>query len=126
MREEKNFDENQGDTENKKRDYFPAGQASEIVAEKEKRETDCRNDPGQRRARNFEFEPGANDSAEQEHRRERGDPKREPLKPGWMKRYHAAFEVRFFFKIDNRIGNAVREQRFAIDLLGRFLRVQRQ
>src|ERR1041384_5885879 len=124
MREEKNFDENQGDTENKKRDYFPARQAGEIVAEKEERETDRRNDSRQRRAWNFEFEPGANDSAEQEHRRERGDPKREPLKPGWMNRYHAAFEVRFLCKIDNRIGHAVGKQRLAVDLLGRFLRIK--
>jgi hypothetical protein len=41
VREKQNFDQDENDSENKERDDFPASQASQIMAEKKERETDC-------------------------------------------------------------------------------------
>ncbi len=63
MCEEENFDDNEHHAQNEKRDHFPAGEAGEIVAEKEQREATCRNHSRQSCAGNFEFEICADDSA---------------------------------------------------------------
>src|SRR5205807_6865564 len=86
MREEKNFNDDQRDAQNKKSHYFPAGESGKVVTEKEKRETDRRDNSRHGRAGNFEFEIRAENSAEQQQWREGCDPKRELFKSRRSKR----------------------------------------
>src|SRR4029453_10500727 len=41
VREKKNFDQDENDSENKERNDFPASQAGQIMAEEKESETDC-------------------------------------------------------------------------------------
>jgi hypothetical protein len=52
------------------------------MTEEKENETNSRHDARQRRARNFKFEIGANNAAEQKQWRQRRDPKSELLKTG--------------------------------------------
>ena len=127
VREKQDLDQNEDDAEHEKRDDFPARQASQIMAEEKKRETNRGNNPRHARARNLELEISANDSQEEKQRRERRDPKREPLEAAGIERQPARLSVRpFRARSCDRIGDAVGQERFAVDLLGRFLRGQSQ
>src|SRR5205807_3175660 len=75
--EEEHFDENEGNAEHKKYRGFPPCQTGQVMAEEKEDETNPGNNTRQRRPRNFKNEIGANDSKEQEQRRQRRKPKRE-------------------------------------------------
>ena len=85
-------------SENEERNDFPAGEPGQIMAEEKERETNCRDNSGQRRAGNFELEIRAENSTEQQQRRERRDPKRDLLEAGWFDRDDVAFESGFFVR----------------------------
>src|SRR5207244_9684527 len=65
-------------------------------------------------------------SAEQQQRRKSSDPKCELLEASWLDLDDVALESGFLGEIGDRIDNAFREQRFAVDLFGGFLRVERK
>src|SRR6266513_2288217 len=103
VREEKYLDQHENHSENEQRDDFPAGEAGQIMAEEEQRETNRRDDPGPCCAGNLELEIRTEDSAEQQQRRKRSDPKRNLLEASWLDRDDVAFESRFFGEIAIRI-----------------------
>src|SRR6266571_6286231 len=124
MGEEKDLDDHERETENKNRDHFPAGETGQIMSEKKEGEADRGNNSRQGCSRNFEFKISAHNSGKQKQRRECREPKRELLEASGIDRNDVAFEVRFFYKIDNRLGNTVGEQRFPIYFFRRFLGIE--
>ena len=95
MREKENFDEDQNHSEDKERDDFPAGEPSQIMPKKEERKTNCRDNSRPCHAGNFEFQICAQNSTQQQQRRERSDPKGDLLEASWLDRYHVAREAGF-------------------------------
>ena len=77
VREKKDFDQDEHDSENEERNNFPASEPSQIMAEEKECETNCRDNSGPCHAGNLEFQIRAEDSTKQQQRRERSDPKRE-------------------------------------------------
>src|ERR687892_329508 len=94
------------------------------MPEEKKCKADRGDNPGPAYSRDFEFEISTNDSEQQQQRRECSDPKGDLLEAGWFDRDDVAFESGFFGQIGNRIGYALREQRFAIDPFSRFLGIE--
>src|SRR6266581_290939 len=95
MREEKNLNQHENYSENEERDDFPTREASQVMAEEKERETNCRDNPGQRRSWNFELQIRAEDSAQEQQRRDRSDPKCDLLEPSGLDRHDVAFEPGF-------------------------------
>src|SRR5438094_1936828 len=123
MREKENLNQHENYSENEERNDFPAGESGQIVAEEKQSETNCRDDPGPRRSRNFEFQIRAEDSTQQQQRRERSDPKRDLLEAGRFDSGNVALESGFLGQIGNRISDAFCEQRFVVDPFSSFLRI---
>src|SRR5207249_9733524 len=96
------------------------------MTKEKQRKTNCRNNSRQTRSRDFEFEIGADDSSQQKQWCERCDPKGELLKAAGIQRNNVAFESRFLPKIDNRISDAICQQRFSVDPLCCLLPIQGQ
>src|SRR5262245_37353502 len=94
------------------------------MAKEKERETNRRNNAGPRHAGNLEFQIRSENSAKQQQRRKRGDPKRELLEASWLDPGDIALQSRFLGQIGDRIDNAFRKQRFAVYFLGGFLRVE--
>src|SRR5262245_74931 len=94
------------------------------MAKKKKREANRRDNAGPRNAGDFEFQIRSENSAEQQQRRKRGDPKCELLEAGWLDPGDIALQSRFLGQIGDRIDNAFCEQRFAVYFLGSVLRVE--
>ena len=74
MREDENFRQHENDAENEKRRHFPARQTGEVVAEEKEPEANRGENAGHAGAGNLEFEVGEDHAAEQEERREGGNP----------------------------------------------------
>ena len=120
------FRPKQNEAEHEEGDNFPAGQPSQIVAEEKKRETKRRDHPGHAGPRDLEFEVGANDSKQEQQGRELRDPKSDSLKPAWIQGHEGPFQPGLLREIPDRFDDALREQWFAVDDLGRLLGRQRQ
>ncbi len=65
MTEKQDLDQNNEDPEDKQGDRFPAGQAREVMAKKEKREANDGDNSGDTEPWDFEFKVSAEDSASQ-------------------------------------------------------------
>ena len=126
MGEEQDFNDDKHHSQNEERDDFPAREPGEVVTEKEQRKTDRGKDPRPGDAGDFEFEVSADDTAEQKQWGERGNPKGKLLETRRLKCNYIRFQPGLLHKVDNRIGDAVGQQRFTTDSFRRFLRVQRQ
>src|SRR5437762_9477988 len=87
-------------------------------------ETNRRDNAGPRHAGNLKFQIRSENSAKQQQRRKRSDPKCDLLEASWLDLDDVALESGFLSELSNRIDNAFREQRFARDLFGGFLRVE--
>src|SRR5207253_9870213 len=124
VREEKYFDQYQNHSQNEERDDLPAGEAGEIMAQEKECETNRRDNAGPRHAGNLKFQIRSENSAKQQQWRERSDPKCELLEASWLDLDDVALESGFLGQIGNRIDNAFREQRFAVDLFGGFLGIE--
>src|SRR5204863_9028824 len=83
VREEKDFDQDQNHSENEERD-LPAREPGEIMAQEKERETNCRDNAGPHHARNLKFQIRSKNSAKQQQRRKRSDPKCELLEASWF------------------------------------------
>src|SRR5438105_4420282 len=92
VREKENLDQHQHDPQNKEGNNLPASEASQVMTEEKKRKTNRRDNSGQTRPWNFEFEIGADDSAQEQQRRERRDPKGELLEAARIERDDVAFK----------------------------------
>ena len=94
------------------------------MPEEEQCETDCRNNSRPCYTGNFEFQVCAEDSAQQQQRRERSDPKRDLLEAGRFDGGDITRESGFFGQIGNGINDAFCEQGFVSDPFSRFLSIQ--
>src|SRR5260370_36839995 len=126
MGEEQNLDDDQHRPQNKKPDHFPARESGKIMAEKKERKTNRRNNSGQARARKFEFQVSADDSAKQKQRRQRRDPERELLEAGRVEGDSFALESRLAHEIDDRFSDSIGQQRLAVDFFCSLLRAERE
>jgi hypothetical protein len=75
------------------------------MAEEKKREAESRDNSRQDRSRNLEFQIRTENSAEQQQRRKRSDPKGDLLEPRWLDSDDLPFQSSFFGQIRNRINN---------------------
>ena len=87
MREEKYFDEYQNQSCNEERNNLPAGESGEIMTEEKQCETSRRDDAGPCHAGNLKFQIRSENSAKQQQRRKRSDPKCELLEASWFDPY---------------------------------------
>src|SRR6187431_2084645 len=94
------------------------------MAEEKECETNRRDNAGPHHAGNLKFQIRSENSAKQQQRRKRSDPKCKLLEASWLDLDDAALESGFPGQIGNRIDDTFREQRFAVDLFGRFLRIE--
>jgi hypothetical protein len=101
VREEQYFDQYQNESQNEERDDLPAGEPGEIMTEEKERETNRRDNAGPRHAGNLEFQIRSENSAKQQQRRKRSDPKCELLEASWLDPDNAAFESGFLGQIGN-------------------------
>ena len=124
MREKENLNQHENYSENEERNDFPAGETCQIVPEEKERETNCRDNSGQCRSGNFEFQIRAEDSTQQQQRRERSDPKCDLLEAGRFDSGYVVLEFGFLGQIGNRISDAFCEQRFVVDPFSCFLSIQ--
>jgi hypothetical protein len=109
VREEKYFDQYQNHSQNEERDDLPASKPGEIMAQEKECKTNCRDHPGPRHAGNLKFQIRSENSAKQQQRRKRSDPKCELLETSWLDPGDVALESGFLGQISNRIDNAFRE-----------------
>src|SRR5215813_14626367 len=109
MGEEKYFDQYQNQSQNKKRDDFPSGEPSEVMAQKKECETNRRKNAGPRHAWNLKFQIRSENPAKQQQRRKRSDPKCELLEASWLDPGNVALESGFLGQISDRIDNPFRE-----------------
>ena len=96
------------------------------MTEKEEREAKDRDDAGDAEPRNLELEIGAEDSAQQQERREFVSQKANCSNPLGSNCTTAPCRFGLFHQVRDRLGDALGKKRFPVDLLGRFLRVQGQ
>ncbi len=82
--------------------------------------------PGHAGSRDLELEVSANNSKQEQQRRELRDPKGDSLESAWIQRDQSTFQAGFPREILDRFGDACGEQWFAVDYFGRLLRSQRQ
>src|ERR1700724_1792587 len=94
MREEKDFDDHQRHSQNKKGYDFPTGKAREVMPKEKKGKANRGYDSRHRCPRNFEFEPGADNATEQKQWCQSRDPKRELLETSRSERNDATFDSR--------------------------------
>jgi hypothetical protein len=109
VREEKYFDQYQDQSQNEERHNFPAGEPGEIMAKEKERETNRRDNAGPRHTGDLEFQIRAENSAKQQQRRKRGDPKCQLLEASWLDPGDVALESGFLGQISDRIDNPFRE-----------------
>src|SRR4029077_7940150 len=126
MRKEKYFDEYQHHSQNEKRDDLPSSEPGEIMTQEEECKTNCRDHPRPHHAGNLKFQIRPENSAKQQQRRKRSDQKGELFEASWLDLGNVALESCFPGQIGTRLDITFGEYRFAVDLFGRLLRVERK
>src|SRR4029434_9954970 len=99
MRKEKYFDQYQNHSQNEERDDLPASETREIMTQEKECETNRRDNAGPRHAGNLKFQIRSENSAKQQQRRKRSDPKCELLEASLFDLDNVALESGFLGQI---------------------------